>query len=859
MKNSSNINYSIYNTLIIFMLKIGKANIMRTQDSYLHLPRLIVKKSSALNENQGFVIPLLEEKDANTFIPIDKSDYPSDILITKGFPSIDERFSPTDLFVLSSHSYDEDKSLKDGIDRYWALGSDAENLPQNTLLPILKINLPDKQYGLLPQEITPPEQPFFILDKDVLYGPLVSTQNDDKRYIIEPHVHSLLSYGKGYLGYFNFQKLNDVIVKINYANVDLLFVSSFKSISKYRSESIDYLSDDLLIKVVNSQGFGKRTQSLGKKEAQRLQLIIAESEKSNQIFKQHERIERLKNLLDRYLSESDIGYSLIKEYLGSNAGINFLENYIEDNKVSILQEHLEKIKDDIEKEESRIRTNLNRLEETLKDKENLVYEYENKIEKKKIEVERKIAEFEAEKEEAIKKQLEKKQLELSNEIEKASDTLNNIKKEISVKSDLLKVANEATQLNKRKDYLEEHNMLLKSTADGYQDILRTTNNQDLAKKIGEMEAINKVLNGQSYLDTSTFDARPIAFATNKPERIEDLIDSLCSSFSEDGGRNFSREEMTNLLVSVNQSFLTVLSGPPGTGKTSTATRLAEALYLGDATGDKNFLFVPVGRGWVSSRDILGFYNSLKGIYQESRTGLYSFLQRKSNNAQKIILLDEANLSSMEHYWSDFIGLCDADYSFRPIDTGIPKDELRFLKIDSSVRFIATINNDSTTERLSPRLIDRAPIINLNINNDMVHDVTGKKLNGALSNETLSKLLSPKDDFELSKSSELILHRVIESLIKRDIKLGNSIYISKRKINIITNYCSVVSPILDNEVAMDFAIEQHVLPHIEGYGLGFKKRLEELLDILGRSYPRSTSQLERIIASGNEFTNSFSYF
>lgn len=321
------------------------------------LPKLIVCKSTALNENQGFVIPLLEEKDLDVYTPINRIDYPSDVLITKGFSQVDERFGRSELFVLSNHNYDEIKSEKDGRSRYWALGNDIEPLPQNTFLPILITSLPDKQDGLLPQEVTPPESPFFILDGSELYGPLSSTQNDDKRYIIEPHVHSLLSYGKGYLGKFNIMEVESVIINIDNCNVWNKYISSFKSISKFKSKSIDYLSDDQLIKVVNSQGFGKRSQSLGKREAQRLQQIIAENEKTNQILTQYERVSRLKKLLDKYLVEADIGYSLIKEYLNSTSGVKFLEVYVKENMQTLLQEHLDKVKEDVDQEEKRIKLN----------------------------------------------------------------------------------------------------------------------------------------------------------------------------------------------------------------------------------------------------------------------------------------------------------------------------------------------------------------------------------------------------------------------------------------------------------------------------------------------------------------------
>lgn len=818
--------------------------------------KLIVVKSSALNENQGFVIPVLAEQEDGSYRRLSRDEYPSDILITKGFPAITEQYEAGELFVLSNHYLDE---TKEGL-KYRAYFNDVEKLPQNTFLPVLITELPDKQAGLLPLDVVPPSQPFFILDNQCVYGPLSSTQTDDKRYMVEPFVHPLLSFGKGYLGKFNYSEVLDTVVDVFVNGVEKKFITSFKAISKYKpgNSGIDYLSDDQLIRVVNAQGFGKKSKVLAKKEAERLQQFIADSEKENQIIKQDERVERLKKLLDKYLVEADFGYSLIKEYLGSSAGQRFLQTYVEENKLSLLQEHLEKVKEEADEKEQEIKLKLQKLSDTFLQKETQLHDFELKIELKKKEVEEDIAKIEAEKEETIKKRLEEQQHELSKEIESAKLDLSNIVNDIENQSKELGIFNETVQLNKRKSYLEEHNKMLESAANGFVNTLQTTSNQDLAKKIGEMEAINKVLSGQSYLETTSLEAKPIVFAKSQPENAEDLIDSLCHEFSEDGGRAFSQEEMTNLLVSVNQSFLTVLSGPPGTGKTSTATRLAEALHLGSSQGDKNFLFVPVGRGWVSSRDTLGFYNSLKGVYQESRTGLYNFLQRDGNQANKLILLDEANLSSMEHYWSDFIGHCDSDYGSRPIDTGIPKEDLRFLKLDESVRFIATINNDATTERLSPRLIDRAPIINLDLSSEIAHNIVGKKLDGAVHSSLMKKLFIP-DEAELSKANSLVLKQVIEQLSVRDSKLGNPVHISKRKVNAITNYCAVVGSILDSEVALDFAIEQHILPHIEGYGLGFKKRLGNLQTILGRSYPRSTAQIERILASGNEFTSSFSYF
>ncbi len=73
--------------------------------------KLIVVKSTALNENQGFVVPVLAEQEDGSYRRLNQDEYPSDILITKGFPIITEQYDAGELFVLASHSRDETKVL----------------------------------------------------------------------------------------------------------------------------------------------------------------------------------------------------------------------------------------------------------------------------------------------------------------------------------------------------------------------------------------------------------------------------------------------------------------------------------------------------------------------------------------------------------------------------------------------------------------------------------------------------------------------------------------------------------------------------------------------------------------------------
>ncbi|MEY8253220.1 MAG: hypothetical protein RPR91_12655, partial [Colwellia sp.] len=315
------------------------------------------------------------------------------------------------------------------------------------------------------------------------------------------------------------------------------------------------------------------------------------------------------------------------------------------------------------------------------------------------------------------------------------------------------------------------------------------------------------------------------------------------------------------------SFLTVFKGLPGSGKTSSVIKLAQSHCLTGNDPDcdlesDSFLNVPVSRGWVSGRDFLGFYNSMKGVYQPAKTGMYQFLAQSNDEqheqALRLILLDEANLSPIEHYWSDFLGMCDGEGRHRRICTGM-QGEQRFLRAAENLRFIATINNDNTTEPLSPRLLDRVPVISMDIlQSSNSNQFSSQLIDGAIPFTLLEKFYG--NPLDLENDEPLDLTSFFSILEQRNNDLGLPVIVSKRKRQAMHSFYDVACRYMDPKLAADFALSQHALPLINGYGKQFKDRLSKLHDHATKnSLARTSEILEDIISNGNNYVGSYTFF
>lgn len=172
--------------------------------------------------------------------------------------------------------------------------------------------------------------------------------------------------------------------------------------------------------------------------------------------------------------------------------------------------------------------------------------------------------------------------------------------------------------------------------------------------------------------------------------------------------DFARRYITSMLA---KPFV-ILTGNSGTGKTRIAKQLAG--YLEETVEDKegneakNWLLVPVGADWTDNTKILGFYNPLadegKGRYE--KTEILRLIERADEHKDMpfFLILDEMNLSHVERYFADFLSHMETP------GLKLHLDGYGELDFPDNLFVIGTVNIDETTYMFSPKVLDRANVI-----------------------------------------------------------------------------------------------------------------------------------------------------
>lgn len=207
------------------------------------------------------------------------------------------------------------------------------------------------------------------------------------------------------------------------------------------------------------------------------------------------------------------------------------------------------------------------------------------------------------------------------------------------------------------------------------------------------------------------------------EHSEKTYDQNLVGYLKSKGYHFFTYLVSQFYTALKTKGFVILSGLTGTGKTKIAQELAELLD----DSKKNLLFLPVRPDWRDSKALLGYYNPLTGEYH--RTKLLNFILKakrdyetnRKNAMPYFVILDEMNLAHVEYYFADFLsvlesGRDDDGFTREPIplhEVGKVEKEgeiPRELKLPPNLYIIGTVNVDETTYSFSPKVLDRAFVV-----------------------------------------------------------------------------------------------------------------------------------------------------
>lgn len=834
------------------------------------------KLYSKVKPDQGDIRPVAEIVDGK-LIELNASNFchTNKVFVTTGYQSIDEKFKKRQIFrsFVKQSDYISENIDPSDASKYLTQGIKTERLKPSELIEIIDGELPDRNHRYFKNELPPSTEYIFIRNKEGdCFGPFAWEYKEDEfgfhlellndKPLLKSYQISLGQLFKinneTFEKFVNNENSDKFVFKFTIDNKDCHFI--YQNFYDFISDAdyYEYASDEEIVRYCAKLASEMGTTPLNKANWNNFKELASNSANFSSDINKN-RLLQLSKIAEELSIEQDEIRDNIDIFLRGHYGEQLVREFIAQKRPQLLEPLRKEIIADKDKAIETKEEKVFQLDQRLKEKDKELKELSAEVERRRKEANNEaiLKNAFAERDEKIQlldKQIIEKEKQLNELLEKhlLSDRLDAIKNEIQVQENIY------DRQRKKNDSLESITKELQNEYNTSEDKLRSK----LILYKPYIEAVNGSFIFDKREKRSVFVEVNNMTHTDSFEQQRLVVETVKNNLRLKG-RYFESWQVANLLISTQQSFITFLAGLPGVGKTSLARLIAESQQL-----EPRLQEVSVARGWTTQKDLIGFYNPLSNRFQSSNTGLYDFiealsLEKKDEQAMAYILLDEANLSPIEHYWSAFMAMADGEGE-RVLRLG--QDTLA---VPNVLRFLATINYDGTTEPLSPRVVDRAPVLVMEANNVLLENTelsVEKEIALPLSAMEMNKLFGVAKIAPAFQDDEAVIFNEIRKILSDpSLEKGRPLSISQRKEIVMRQYCAQASSLMrsfgcDDFKALDLAILQHVLPQVRGSGQKFAKRLTELKQTCdNEGLKDSAAYLSRMLAYGETELHSYDFF
>lgn len=389
---------------------------------------------------------------------------------------------------------------------------------------------------------------------------------------------------------------------------------------------------------------------------------------------------------------------------------------------------------------------------------------------------------------------------------------------------------------------------------------------------------------EEYITSTKYEEIELNLFDKDEFKLEDFIDNCKNS-----GLKLSEQIITRYISSLLTKPFVLLSGLSGSGKTKLAQSFAQWL----CESKEQYCIVPVGADWTNREPLLGYVNALepeKYILPENKALELLIKANTDESKPYFLILDEMNLSHVERYFADFLSVMESKDKFKlhssttPLKSGNGLEIEREYSWPKNLFVVGTVNIDETTYMFSPKVLDRANVIEFRIGEDEMAEYLSEPkqltdLNGEGKTMGESFVSIAKEE---SKANPEELKNALQVFFKALKVVGAEFgYRTASEIQTLFSKIDTINPEYASKKndKIDFAIMQKLLPKLHGSrsklvpilktlaGLCYvetldKKQVDTIFEDKekeekGIKYPISLEKIERMY--NNVITNGFTSY